>query len=307
MDLDPNKIHDIPMDKIFIDENLNLGRGVINPMDVIDLSKDIAEKGLHTPVFVQPWDKIPGKDFRLVAGYRRFKAHCLIRDNPEYRAKVGDKADTIRALLKFDLSDDDAKILNLSENIHRQNLNMKQEARAIESFKRSGWTEPDTAKKLNMSRGWVQVRFMLLDLPDDIQDEAAAGMITQQQIRHAYALRDSDEALYGYIKALKDKKLLGKKRDIDPNKITKKNEKRVRNETEIFALQDTIRETFDGNNLATRVLGWAAGVVSDKEVHESIWDFASRAGKFYMIPQGLEGDRVKVVEEPKPQPIVSLD
>jgi ParB/RepB/Spo0J family partition protein len=280
---DENKVYDIPLSDILVDEDFNC-RGYINPMDVIDLSRDVKEKGLHTPVFLEPWDKVPGKKFRLVAGYRRYKAHMLNEQDEKYQETRGDKAHTIRALIKSGLSDIDARIMNLSENLHRQNLNMKQEAHALESFKNFGWSEVDAANKLKMSRGWVQVRYMLLELPDDIQNEAAAGMLSQHQIRHVYSLRENPDAAYDYVRAVKEKRLLGKKREPKPEDSLPKSEKKIRTEAEIFKLQDEIRELF-GNNFVTKVLGWAGGVIEDYDIYEDIRQQALSQGKFYMIPE----------------------
>lgn len=304
---DPDRVYDLPTKEIFVDSDFNC-RGAINPMDVIDLSKDIKTKGLHTPVFVEPWDKVPGKKYRLVAGYRRFKAHMLNEADSQYQESRGDKAYTIRSMVKENLTDLEARGLNLSENIQRVNLTIKQEAHALEPFKLAGWSEQQVMEHLKMSRGWVQVRYMLLELPEQIQDEAAAGFLTQQQIRHCYTLSQTNvEAAFDYVKAIKDKKLLGKIRPVKPEDFAVKNEKRVRTETEIYAMQDTIRDVF-GNNMATRVLGWVSGNISDLEMHREIWTQANLNGKFYVMPSGLT-DRMPVFEgsNPTPEPARSND
>lgn len=281
VEYDPDRVYDIPLKEILVDEEFNC-RGFINPMDLIDLAKSIKAEGLHTPVFVTPWDTTPGKKFKLVAGFRRYKAHILNEDDEEYQTKRGPKAHTIRALVKSGLDDAEARWLNLSENLQRTNLNMKQEAHAIEWFKDHGWSEFQVGDKLKMSRGWVQVRFMLLDLPDDVQNEAAAGLLTQQQIRTCYSIRENPDAVFAFVREIKDKKLLGKKRDVKP--VT--SEKRMRTETELFQMQDKLRETW-GNDRCTRVIGWAAGLVDDDEIQEFLRTQASLDGKFYLPPVGL--------------------
>jgi ParB/RepB/Spo0J family partition protein len=294
-DYDPNRVYEIPLDEIHMDENFNC-RGHVNPIDVIELANSIAERGLDSPVFVEFWNQ-NGKQFRLLAGFRRFKAHLINRQNPDVQKKLGDKACCIKALIKPHMSELDARMLNLSENLHRENLNMKQEAYGIKPFKDAGWSEYDVMEKLRKSRGWVQVRYMLLELPEDIQDEAAAGVISQHEIRQIYSVRHDEELMYNFVRALKDKKILGKKRDVSADQLVAKNEKRTRSETEIFALQDVIRELF-GNSLTTIAMGWCAGVTSDLDVHQAIWEKASLEGKFYMIPAGLTGSRA-VTPKPK--------
>lgn len=170
---DPDRIYDLPMKEIYADLTFNC-RGHIDPASCAELAKDIKNKGLVQPVMVQPYDKVPGKKFRIVMGHRRHMAHQI------------NHAETIRAIVKEGLSDLDARVLNICENIQRQDLNILQEAMSIDSLRRGGWNELQTADKIGMSRGWVQVRFMLLDLPIEIQHEAAAGLIPQSAIRKAW-------------------------------------------------------------------------------------------------------------------------
>lgn len=277
---DPNKVYEIPISVIFPDDEFN-SRGVINPTTVLELAKSIAERGLDSPVVLQPWS-IPNQPkikFRLVAGYRRLTAHRI------------NKMPTIRSLIKEGLTDIDARVLNLTENLHRQDLNPKQEAHAIGHLKNLGVSQPEVAARIGKSRGWVQERYYLLEMPEPIQDDVAAGLISLKQVRHMWAM-DSTEQMYEYAKQVKDAKIFGKKRTVDPNKVRKFNEKKVRSKDEIFELQDIIRDLL-GNNLATRVLAWAGGEISDLEVHQSICKDAKKAGRFYEIPPGLEGTHAK--------------
>lgn len=269
---DKNTVYDIPMSDIFDDDDFNC-RGEVDLLTVKELANDIKQNGLSQPITLQPYDKKHGKKFRIVAGYRRFKAHRL------------NEAKTIRSLIREDLDEFSARLFNLSENVHRQNLNILQEAKAIDSFQRAGWTEQYLAERLQKSRGWVQVRYMLLELPEDIQREAGAGLLSQQQIRDAFTLRreSGDDLMYQYIRKIKDAKLKGKSSEVEVNKKLTINARRERKRNEIFELQEIIRKTL-GHSFATRALGWAAGEVSDREIHEDIQKQAQDKGKFYFVP-----------------------
>ncbi len=271
---DPDKVYDLPLKSIYVDEVFNC-RGPVDPVNVIDLAHDIQANGLDQPITVEVWNQ-NGKEFRLIAGYRRFKAHQVI------------KKETIRSLVKPTMSDMDARLMNIRENVQRQDLNIKQEAKAIEIFKNAGWTEEETSRKVNMSRGWVQIRYMLLEMPEQIQDEAAAGIVKTTDIRTLYRLHSPEEQ-FAFVRALKDKKLLGKKREIKPHQV-KLNQKKVRSLEELDEMQDLIRETL-GNNLATAILGWAMAYNSDLEAHQAIKKECEKINKFYAIPDGLEGTR----------------
>lgn len=272
MQYDKDRVYDIPMSEIFDDDDFNC-RGTIDLMNVRELANDIKENGLTQPITLQPYDKKEGKKFRIVAGYRRFKAHLLNR------------AKTIRSLIREDLDEFSARVFNLSENVHRANLNIKQEAHALDPFRRAGWSEPYLAQRLQKSRGWVQVRFMLLALPDDVQNEAAAGLLSQQQIRdlHTTMQESGDEVMYQYIRKIKDAKLKGKTGEVELKKKIITNAKRERTRSEIFAIQEIVHKLL-GASISTRLLGWAAGEVDDREIHEELASLAAERGKFYFVP-----------------------
>lgn len=277
---DPKTVYDVPLRSIFADDTFNC-RGVIDPTEVMELARSIRDRGLDLPVTVQPWTKPsdPEIKFRLVAGYRRRMAFVL------------NKSETIPALIRDKLTDIDARILNLTENIQRTELNILQEARTIEFLKDANMGQEEIARRVGKSRGWVQDRVYLLELPDEIQLEAAAGVISTKDIRRIWSL-PSTQQQYEYVKQLKDAKALGTKREKKVAKLKAKNEKRLRTVTEIEELQDLIRDLL-GNSLTTVGLGWVAGYVSDLEMHQAIADKARESGKFYPIPEGLSG-RAKV-------------
>lgn len=276
------QVYDIPLDQVFSDDDFNC-RGMIDPGDVLELAKDIEEKGLLSPIIVQPWNqdehpealmKGQGKRFRVVAGYRRVRAHRL------------NKAETVQALIRTGLSDLDARILNLSENVQRKDLNILQEAKALDHFRRARWDKGMIARKIGMSRGWVEVRYMLLELPQDIQKEAAAGLLTQEQIRKVHNLGEigTTEDQYAYIRGIKDKKLGIRKTD---PKAETRNQKRVRGKEEMWELQDAIRETL-GNNLTTRAIAYGTGEIDDNEMYSFLHYECKRNNVYFAMPEGLE-------------------
>lgn len=268
---DPNKVYEISTKEIEADDNWNC-RGFINPVSILELANSIKSDGLQSPVLVMP---TPGQDkpFKLVAGYRRFKAHQI------------NGADTIRAIVKLGLDETEARILNLTENLQREDLNIKQEANAIRLLRLMGRTE--VAQRLKKPLGWVEVRFALLNLPEDIQDEAVAGRLTNSEIMKCARLDTVDEQ-YDYVRRVKDQKLAGKKREVKAeSKKTAASETRLRTEVEIEEMQATIRRIF-GHGLATKALAWAGGFISPYEMHDFIRKEAFRIDKHYEIPEDIE-------------------
>ena len=150
---------DIKVKEINSDSALNC-RGDIAPIDVHGLAQDIKENGLMMPIIVMIYTdeeaKTHGKKYRLIAGFRRYAAHKLI------------KQELISASIREPMTEMDSRIFNLNENIQREDLNIKQEAKALKILKDLGMNRDEAARKLGKSPGWVQIRFMLLALPEVI-------------------------------------------------------------------------------------------------------------------------------------------
>jgi len=263
----------ILLSEIFIDDDLNEGRGKISPADVVDLAKDIDINGLIQPVILAKLaDKTGGKLYRLIAGYRRTVAHIVLG------------RESIQAIVRPPMTEAEARLLNLSENVQRKNLDMVGEARALKRLKELRISREDVARRLNVSPGWVQVRYMLLDLPELVQTEVATGIIKQTDIRslHTVMRHEGDARCIAVTKELKEKKLKGCKR-VEIKTPLKRETKHQRNKQEILNLMFHIQE-FLPNGLYTRVLAWAAGEISDPEVYESIKIYATSLGREYSIP-----------------------
>ncbi len=272
---DPARVYDIPVAEIFADSEFNV-RGFIDPVDVLELSRDIESSGtLLSPIAIQPYENKKPYRYRILAGHRRYAAYKLL------------KWKVIPCLIKEGVSPAAAWAINLKENIQRQNLNVLQEARGIEHMKDEGWSQPEIAKQIGKSRGWVQERVYLLEMPEDIQRDAAAGTISLKDVRHAWSLQSTQQQRE-YIKSIKEAKIKQRVKPPKLEKFRRTNEQRMRTKEEIVALQDMIRETF-GNGIATRALGWSIGYNSDLEIHQFLASQARLLGKFYAIPPGLGG------------------
>lgn len=268
-------VQNLPMSEIFADEKFNC-RGKIIPIDVVELAQNIRETGLIQPIIVQRFTGgPPGTKYRVVAGYRRHKAHEVNR------------ADTIKAIILEGLSDVEAKVINLSENLNREALNLLQEAKAVYELVKQGLTQAEIAEKVQMSRGWVQIRIYTLRLPKPIQEDIEAGWIKSE---HIHALQNlPEEEQYAIVKKIKDAKdgdvtkrarvaISKAKVKKDPKKAAK------RDHTQIEKMNDHILDAI-GSSFATRCLAWAAGNISTNELYEDIEKEAEYLGKTYFIPK----------------------
>ena len=272
------QITKVKVEEIFPDPEFNC-RGKIAPFEVTDLMKSISDtgkavegEGLLQPIVIQP---VEGKDYkyRVVMGHRRYHA-CKLLGWKE-----------LPCIIRTDLDELKARAENLIENLERKDLNIIQEAKAIEKMAAiTSWTE--VGKFINKSYGWVQVRMTALKFPQDIQDEIAAGILNSEHIRDLYAIKNYEER-YACVRRIKDARMRGDKsriliKDIKKNVEKSVHAKRVRNQAEIFAMQDNIRENI-GNNLATRALAWASAQITTQELYDDIQIATEHMGKVFKI------------------------
>jgi len=262
---------DIPINEILIDDEEFNCRGKTLMIDVADLIQSIREYGLKQPVIVR---KLSGNNngfnYSLVAGFRRVTAvKCLGRE-------------TITAKIEENLSDIDARILNLQENLIRKNLNVLQEAKSIEKLKIAGITMAEIAQKLNVSTGWVQIRFMVLNFSPAIQEEVAKGVINQSQVKALATLPRDKQA--EEVKRIKDKRMRGEK-GLEIKRPVSQNSRRARTRAEMNRLLDLVYNEV-GACFATRILAWAVGNISSTELYQDIDEECKKAGNYgFVIPE----------------------
>lgn len=268
-------VKEIELERIFNDAAFNC-RGTIIPLDVVDLVRDIEKNGLQFPINVQPGrdsdTPLPdGCDFRVIAGHRRYAAFRVL------------KRTTIPAMIRTGLDPIKARLLNLGENLKRQELNICQEAFAIKNLRDLGLTQQQIADELNLSRTWVQVRLNLLSLPEQIQSEAAAGLLNQTQIRSIYAI-PADADRFEAVRRIKTSRLRGEKSiDISDTTKNKPFRKKRQSSTSIIDMVEHIGKSV-GYGLATRALAWSNGQISAAEFYFDIKRAAEAGGRTYNIP-----------------------
>ena len=286
----------LPVTKIYLDHEFNC-RGQFSAHECIELAQDIGHRGLQQPITVRgirrerkgPIEADPPNiqaeyDYVALAGHRRLTAYRI------------NTAETIPAIVKDAYIDDfQAHDLNAIENLQRKELNLLQEANSIRHYWMAGWSETDCGQRISKSRGWVQTRYQLLCMPEDVQEAAAQGYIRVGDVRDLYTYRDNLEMLRKKANVIKEFRQSGKKDTSVLKRVVKKPDKatdrRHRKREQMLELQAKIQEAFDGydisdtaimaddlvskygNNLATRVLAWAAGEISSREVHQSIKDY----------------------------------
>jgi hypothetical protein len=131
------------------------------------------------------------------------------------------------------------------------------------------------------------VRHMLLKLPKDIQENVENGIFTQTNVRELYTIKEKhgiDEMYKSAIEVKKAREAGKKNVQIEAAKRKPSpNMKQHRKRHEIIWLLDHLLDNY-GAGIHTKCLAWAAGEISDKELHDAVHDYAEAEGKTYIHP-----------------------
>jgi len=140
-----------------------------------ELKASIKEKGILQPILVRP----AGNGYEVIAGERRLRAARALG--------LGQ----VPVLIK-NVTDREALVLALVENIQRQELNPIEEAegfkRLIEEFH---FTQEAVAESVGKDRSTITNLLRLLKLPKEIQDYVAHGKISTGHARAILGLEDA--------------------------------------------------------------------------------------------------------------------
>ena len=189
-----SNVVEVPLDQIFHDVSFSC-RGFIQSTDVDGLVADILERGLREPIRLQLWTGAEGKSYRILDGHRREAAFRYIRDHH-------DGPVTIPAYIEHPSTETAALALKLGRNHKRERPNYMQEARLVQSYKDRGCSQDATARELGVSRPWVELRFHILDLPAEIQDEIVARVLNHKQIHKLYGM--TRQVQYEEVRRIKE-------------------------------------------------------------------------------------------------------
>ncbi|WP_028492755.1 ParB/RepB/Spo0J family partition protein [Thioalkalivibrio sp. ALE19] len=123
--------------------------------DLRSLADDIAQRGLIQPITVRPHPD--GEGYEIIAGGRRFRASRLAE-----RERV--------PVIIRDVGDEEAREIQMSENIHRKNLTQIEEARHLKKdLDDLGGDRDALLRKYNKNGSWLTKRLQLLSLGPNAQ------------------------------------------------------------------------------------------------------------------------------------------
>jgi len=251
--------HTISMHRIFVSSEFNCRAGISSD-SIESLAASIDQDGLLFPVDVQPIEDVAdapkGFDYRLVCGFRRFTA-CTRLGWVE-----------IPAIIRHGMSDRQAAIVNLTENLERQQLNILEEANSLEKLFPSYRTIRSIAKELHKSEKWVSLRRHLMLQAEFIQKAAASGRLSERDLR--LIIHSSDPEA-------KARQILNAQKESNGKSSVTHFGKRTRNKSEIKELiARMLAEGFNPQLL--RFLSWTAGEITDEELNEALTWLRDRKG-----------------------------
>jgi len=160
-----------------IKENVQQPRTEFDKESLSELVASIKEKGVLQPILVRR----KGDGYEIIAGERRFRAARELN------------LEKVPVIIKS-VSDREALILALIENIQRDQLNAIEEAgafkRLIEDF---SLTQDEVAQSVGKNRTTVTNILRLLKLPEAIQKSIKSGIFSVGHARALLSIEDTDE------------------------------------------------------------------------------------------------------------------
>ncbi len=160
-----------------IDANPHQPREKMDPLQLQELAASIKASGILQPIIVRPE---AGGRFQLVAGHRRTEA----------ARQAG--LTTIPAIVRVDSTDELQAEWALIENIHREDLNAIERARAFRSFIDTfNLTHAKAAERLGLDRATVSNFLRLLELNPGVQDLVSRGILSAGHAKVLAGVTDS--------------------------------------------------------------------------------------------------------------------
>jgi ParB family chromosome partitioning protein len=165
---DDTSIIEIPLENIIISKDNARTLDLFSGLD--ELADSIREIGLQQPVVVFPITGKEGK-FELIIGQRRFLA---------YRNILKEKKTIPAIVLKKPMNNVDALAYSFSENIHRQDLDVKDRITVAMKLLRELGEVKSVAKKLNVSETTIRNYLGWAAVPEEIKALVESKKISKQ-------------------------------------------------------------------------------------------------------------------------------
>lgn len=160
-----------------IEPNKDQARKHFDDEALSELADSIAQHGVLQPLLVRP---IIGGGYQLVAGERRWRASRIAG------------LTQVPAIIK-ELSDTDAAVISLIENLQREDLNPVEEAFGFSSLiKDFNLTQEEAAQRVGKSRPAVANALRLLKLPESVLELVRENKLSAGHAKALASLNDEN-------------------------------------------------------------------------------------------------------------------
>ena len=207
-----------------------------------ELKASIKEKGILQPILIR--EKEEG--FEVVAGERRLRAARAL------------SLEDVPAIIK-QVTDQEALVIALVENIQREGLNPIEEA---ESFKKLvkdfGYSKEEIAQSVGKDRSTISNLLRLLKLPEKIKKGLSLGDITSGHARALLSLDDIGEQLKAFEEIVKKQLSV---RDVEV--LVKKGFKST--VVKLSKLKQKDHEIISLEEKLQKILGTKVSIIADKK------------------------------------------
>lgn len=161
-----------------IEPNRSQPRKVFDETALEELARSIEQNGVIQPLLVRP---MADGSYQLIAGERRWRASRM--------AGLTEVPVTIR-----EMTDEEADVFALIENLQREDLNPVEEAQGFKYLVESyGFTQEQVADRVGKSRTAVTNTLRLLRLPSPVLNLVSDGRLSAGHSRALLALEDDSE------------------------------------------------------------------------------------------------------------------
>lgn len=158
-----------------IEPNKEQARKQFDESALAELAESIAEHGVLQPLLVRP---LIGGGYQLIAGERRWRASRMAG------------LSQVPVIIK-ELSDKEAAVISLIENLQREDLNPVEEAMGFASLMKDfELTQEEAAQKVGKSRPAVANALRLLKLPKKVLDMIRENKLSAGHARTLAAIDD---------------------------------------------------------------------------------------------------------------------
>ena len=156
-------------------------RGMMDEEALVELSDSLRQHGMMQPIVVRPLEQ---DRYEIIAGERRWRA-----------AKLAGLATV--PVVTHALSDEEAMVLALVENVQRVDLSVVEQARALQGLiEMQKITHQEASQLVGKSRAYVSNLLRLLDLEPSVLASLAAGEMEMGHARALLRLSPSDQITF---------------------------------------------------------------------------------------------------------------